>query len=143
MNTPTLPALLAYVRREALVLQKEVEDDDGTVHSLRVCAAMVVRHTRHQRGQELPPYPRITRRERERRATLKEQRAARALVDAALEFRRALTKVSDSVLLDGYTKLARLSQDSSFADSHEPLARLAEAVLTEQKQRNLKRTGEA
>jgi hypothetical protein len=134
----TLALLLASVRREAFAVQHECRADGENV-TLRTCTAFVVRGMRHKRGQPLPPRPRITRRERERRATEAEQTAAQSLVDAAIAMRGMLGVASDAVLADVYTRLVRLAQHTPFADSHEPLARFAEAVSTEQRQRSLTR----
>lgn len=56
-----------------------------------------------------------------------------AIIAAARELRRAPEAELDAA----FQVLASDAQDSIFADSHEPMARLAEAILTEQKQRLL------
>ena len=56
-----IAALLKEIRAEALRIRVDVYEDCGEMHSLRVCAAMAVRHARYERGLPLPPYPRRTR----------------------------------------------------------------------------------
>lgn len=59
------------------------------------------------------------------------------IITAARELRRAIRQAPEAELDAAFQVLASDAQASIFADSHEPMARLAEAILTEQKQRLL------